>query len=325
MPSTPRTGLVIGKFMPPHTGHLGLLAAAREQVDELYVVLFSKPHEPIPGALRLAWLRELLPGIQVFHVDVERAVDFDDPDAWSFWVSTLRAALPGDPDWVFSSESYGAELARRLGARHVMGDASRCLVPISATQIRRRPLTYWQFIPPPVRPYFVKRVAIVGAESTGKTTLARALAAHFETVWVPEHARDYLLARGGVATRDDMLIIANGQAALEDRLAREADRLLVCDTNLLTTQLWHEHYFGRCPPEIRQLAGERTANLYLLCDLDVPWVGDGLRDSPQQREWFQARFRSELAALGLPCVVLTGTLENRLADAIRHVTALLAD
>src|SRR5204863_7277646 len=115
-------------------------------------------------------------------------------------------------------------------------------IPVSAAQIRGQPMDHWQSIPPPVRPYFVRRLAIVGAESTGKTTLAQALAAQFSTVCVPEFARDYLSARGGQCRPADMPVIAAGQARLEDEYARHANRLLVCDTDLLTTQLWQEHY-----------------------------------------------------------------------------------
>jgi NadR type nicotinamide-nucleotide adenylyltransferase len=224
---------------------------------------------------------------------------------------------------VFSSEAYGDELARRLGARHVLVDAGRARVPVSASQIRARPLAYWDYLPPPVRLHYLRRVAVVGAESTGKTTLAQALAAHFNTVWVPEFAREYLLARGGVCTLADMPLIAQGQAASEDRLARQADRVLIGDTNLLTTQLWHEHYFGECPPALRRMAAERTADVYLLCDIDVPWVADELRDSPGQRAWFHNRFRDELDARGLPFIVLSGPLPSRLAPAVQAVEALL--
>lgn len=300
------------------------MAAAQRQVDELCVVLFSKPREPIPGALRLAWLRELLPGASVFHVDRDNKVDFDDPDAWNFWVSAIRDVLPKDPALVFSSEAYGDELARRLRARHVLVDPQRRQVPITATQIRAHPLDHWEYIPPPVRPYFVRRVAILGAESTGKTTLARALADHFQTVWVPEYAREVLATGSLPCTPQDMLLIARGQVALEDRWARQANRLLICDTNLLTTQVWHEHYFGDCPPEIQRLASERTANLYLLCGPDVPWVSDGLRDSPNHRQWFHERFQHELAARALPTRLLTGQFDRRLAEAVAAVEALLA-
>ncbi len=310
--------------MPPHAGHEYLFAAAQRQVDELHVVLFSKAHEPIPGDVRLGWLRELLPQAAVYLIDREHPVDFADRAAWEFWVSAIRAVLPRPPTVVFSSETYGDELARRLGARHVPVDPDRRQVPISATQIRASPLEYWDYLPPPVRPYYVRRVAILGAESTGKTTRARALADRFQTEWVPEYAREYLLASGRPCTPDDLRIIARQQATSEDGLARQARRLLICDTNVLTTQIWHEHYFGSCPPEIRQTASDRAADLYLLCSPDVPWVADGLRDSVSHRQWFHQRYQSELDARALPYVVLAGPFDQRLADAVAAVERLLA-
>lgn len=319
----PATGLIIGKFMPVHAGHMALIAAAQAQVDRLTLILFSKPSEPIPGAVRLGWLRALYPTLTIHHIDQDGLVDFDDAAAWAFWVGAIRAAHPEPVAVVFSSEAYGPELARRLGARHVVFDPERAQVPISATQIRADPLAHWQHLPAPVRPYYVRRVALVGAESTGKTTLAQALAAHFETAWVPEFARDYLLARGGVCLEADMRVIAQGQAEAEDRLAQTANRVLICDTNVLTTQLWYEHLFGAPPAALRQLAAERTAHLYLLCDHDVPWVADGLRDSPTERGWFHARFRQELAALGRPYVTLSGPFAGRLAPAIAAVEELV--
>jgi NadR type nicotinamide-nucleotide adenylyltransferase len=316
-------GLVIGKFMPPHAGHLRLCAVAAAQADELHVVLFSKQNEPIPGALRLEWLRELLPNVHLTHVTAEHTVDFDDAGAWDFWVNAMRAVLPRHPEVVFSSEAYGAELARRLGARHVTVDAARSQVPISATQIRAQPLANWRFIPAPVRPYFARRVALVGAECTGKTTLAGALADVFQTAWVPEYAREYLLAREQPCAPADLELIAERQAALEDKLARQANRVLICDTNLLTTQLWHEFYFGDCPAALRDLARQRTADLSLLCDAGVPWVADSVRDAPTHRAWFQQRFEAELTAQGRPFAVLSGSAEQRLETAISLVKDLL--
>jgi len=317
------TGLIIGKFMPVHTGHLALIDAARAQVDTLTLILFSKPDEPIPGAVRLGWLRALYPTLTIHHIDEPGAVDYADEAAWAFWTAAIRAAHPAPVAVVFSSEPYGLELARRLGARHVAFDPERTQMPISATQVRADPMAHWQYLPPPVRPYYVRRVAIVGAESTGKTTLAQALAAHFGTVWVPEFARDYLLARGGVCVEADMGVIAQGQADAEDRLAQAANRVLMCDTNVLTTQLWYEHYFGAPPAALRQLAAERMAHLYLLCDHDVPWVADGLRDSPTERGWFHRRFREELEALGRPYVTLSGPFAGRLGPAMAAVEALV--
>jgi HTH-type transcriptional regulator, transcriptional repressor of NAD biosynthesis genes len=122
----------------------------------------------------------------------------------------------------------------------------------------------------------------------------------------------------------DMPAIAQGQVESEDRLARSANRLLVCDTELLTTALWHERYWGWCPEEISHVAYERLAHycLFLLCDNATPWVGDGLRDSPGHREWFQQRFLQELERRQRLVVVLSGSYEERTAEAVRAVEAV---
>jgi NadR type nicotinamide-nucleotide adenylyltransferase len=167
-------------------------------------------------------------------------------------------------------------------------------------------------------------VAVVGAESTGKTTLARALAAYFHTAWAPEFARAYLAAHPGPLTPAGLLHIAREQAASEERQARLADRLLISDTDALTTCLWHERYFGACPPELERLAAGRLADFYLLCGPEVPWVADGLRDSPDWRPWFHRRFQDELSARARPYQVLIGSPAQRLAAAIQAITPLLA-
>jgi HTH-type transcriptional repressor of NAD biosynthesis genes len=288
------------------------------------VVIFTKVAEPIPGQLRVEWLKEMCPEVTLRHVTAEHPVDFQNEAAWQLWVQEIRAVVPQGIDVVFSSEDYGEELARRLGARHVRVDAARQNVPVSSTLVRERPLDYWSYLPLSVRAYYARRVAVLGAESTGKTTLARHLAQHFKTGWVPEFARTYLEARGGVCTLEDMPVIARGQAAMEDRLARDANRLLFCDTELLTTALWHERYWGWCPDEISRMAHERATRycLFLLCDNAVPWIGDGLRDSPGHREWFQQRFLSELQQRQLPHVILSGSYAERTAAAVRAVEAV---
>jgi NadR type nicotinamide-nucleotide adenylyltransferase len=317
------TGLILGKFLPPHAGHVHLVRAALAEVERLTILCCSLRREPIPGALRHAWMRELFPEADVVHVDEELPQEpAEDPRFWERWIAAVRRVVPRGPDLVFTSEDYGDELARRLGARHVCVDRARAQVPISGTSVRRDPLAAWPHLPPPVRAYFVKRVAVFGAESTGKTTLAEKLAARFGTVWVPEFARTYLDRKGPPVELADIEPIARGQIADEDRLARAADRVLFCDTELETTVIYSEQYFGVCPDWIRAEARRRRYDLYLLLAIDVPWVPDPWRDFGHAREALNARFRAALVGKAAPVVEIRGAWDERLEAATAAVARL---
>lgn len=323
------TGMILGKFMPPHRGHQYLIDFARDRVEDLTVLVCSLAREPIPGRLRYEWMKEIYPDVRVIHVTDENPSEpHEHPRFWEIWTETVRRRLPTGPDVVFTSETYGDEMARRLGARHIAVDPERQQVPISATAIRERPGAHWAFLPECVRPYFVKRVAIVGPESTGKSTLAGQLAAHYRTVRVPEFARNYLDAKNAGQpladiTRADILEIARGQVASEERLARQANRLLICDTELLTTRLWSEHFLGACDDWVCRAARERHYDLYLLLDTDVAWVADPQRDAPQLREQFMNRLRDELQSAGRQFVLISGAFDERLRRAIAAIEKMV--
>jgi len=172
----------------------------------------------------------------------------------------------------------------------------------------------------------IKRVCLIGAESTGKTTLAKILANHYHTVWVPEYAREYLQDREGKRTSIEiMLPIAIGQSASEECKAEFADNLLICDTNILSTAIWSEHYFGRTDDVILEMLKHERCDLYLLLDVDVPWVDDGIRDSLNHRELIHKRFLQELRLRKLPFVIVSGTFEARVDLAIQSINSLLSN
>src|SRR5476649_1538413 len=188
-------GLVIGKFLPYHRGHEHLIRVARAAVDELTILVCSIESEPIPGGVRHEWVRGANPTCRVIHVSEEVPQRPEDhPDFWAIWTD-LVARHAGRVDVVFTSEHYGAELAARLGARHECVDLDRRQVPVSGSAIRADPMANWDYLPEHVRPYFVRRVAVVGPESSGKTTLAQHLAEQFDTVWVREFGREYCEGR----------------------------------------------------------------------------------------------------------------------------------
>ncbi|MCV7076200.1 AAA family ATPase [Mycobacterium szulgai] len=301
-------GMVLGKFMPPHAGHIYLCEFARQWVDDLTIVVGTRADEPIPGKQRVKWMRELFPFNLVIHLPNDNPQrPWDHPDFWPIWKATLEDALPRLPDFYFGAEPYNAQFAELLGARFVPVDQGRVVVPISATEIRADPLAHWQHIPRCVRPAFVKRISIIGPEGTGKTTLARALAEKLGTSWVPERAN--ILRELDAPAGLDWTEIARGQIASEQALARDADRFLVCDTDPIATAVWAELLAGGCPPELRELAG-RSYDLTLLTTSGAS--GDA----------FSVRCEQALRAAGRPYVVLSGGWEERVSTAVRAVEEL---
>ena len=168
------------------------------------------------------------------------------------------------------------------------------------------------------------RVCVTGPESTGKTSLASRLAERWETVWVPEASRTYAERKQSPLLIDDVLPIARAHVAMADASARDAVRMLVLDTDLLSTVVYSQHYYGIVPAEVDALERARRADLYLLCDVDVPWVPDGIRDRPTNREPMLALFRSALDARGLRWILISGDWDARWREADRAVRDLLA-
>ncbi len=183
----------------------------------------------------------------------------------------------------------------------------------------------------------IKRIVIIGPESTGKSTLAQALAQHFETRWVPEFAREFLLTNGTDYVFDDLLTIAKGQLALEDEhyaeLENQSQELLEAgghlplfiDTDMYVMKVWCEFVFGQCHPYVLEQIVERQYDLYLLCNTDLPWVGDELREYPDletRQKLFQI-YKDLMINQSVPWVEIKGQEGERLEQAIAAVENVL--
>lgn len=173
------------------------------------------------------------------------------------------------------------------------------------------------------------KIVTFGPESSGKTSLAKALAAHYNTEWVPEFARDYLQKKyddaGEICAPEDLLTIAKGQMQDENRLAKKANRVLFCDTNVLETYVYGEAYYKNFEnPVLKEAAEKNRYDLYFLTAIDVPWEPDDLRDKPEEREQMFTRFENALKSRNLPYVLIKGNHEERLKTAVKIVDGMLA-
>lgn len=170
----------------------------------------------------------------------------------------------------------------------------------------------------------VKKVCVIGPECTGKTDLSKFLSEHYNTPWVDEYARAYLNKLGRPYQQHDLTKIAHGQMRMEDEWLNDANKILICDTNLLVIKIWSEYKFGACDKEILKGMAERKYDLYLLTNIDIPWQDDPQREHPQKREFFWNLYKKEVATTGVATVEISGSREVRRSTAIEAINKLIS-
>lgn len=165
----------------------------------------------------------------------------------------------------------------------------------------------------------LRKVAITGPESTGKSILAEQLANYYQTCWVPEFAREYLDRHGPAYDEKDILLIAKGQLLKEKEAEKQANGYLFCDTEFIVTKIWSEVRYKRCDPWILLMIDQHQYDLYLLCDIGLPWEPDPLREHPQMREKLFDMYHNELISGNLPYAIIRGLGKERLGNAVRLI------
>ncbi|MBE5320230.1 AAA family ATPase [Pedobacter sp. MR2016-19] len=307
-----KRGLVIGKFMPIHNGHIALINFAASHCDELIVSMSFTPADKIDPVLRFEWIKEIFKN----QSKVKPAIiadDFDDEtlplnERTNTWAIRMQVIYP-KIDILFSSEFYGAPFAFNLQAEHILFDEPRKSIPVSATLIRNHPFQYWEFIPKEVRPYFVKKICFYGPESTGKSTMAEKMALHYQTTFVPEVARE--LINSNDITIDDIIEIGTSQTERVKEKTNSANKLVFCDTDLITTKIYSQYYLNEVPQILNDLEKEICYDLYFLMDIDVEWVADHLRDFGDRRLEMFNLFKSELEKRGIAYIQISGDYKTR--------------
>ena len=167
------------------------------------------------------------------------------------------------------------------------------------------------------------KIAITGPESTGKSLISKQLASHYNSVWVPEFARAYLLNKNEPYNYDDILEIAKGQISTEKAISTLANRILFSDTELIVTKIWCDVKYGKCHSWIEKQLIRQKYNLYLLMDIDLPWEFDPLREHPDRREFLMKKYIEELDRHGFNYSIVNGIGETRLQNAINYINQLI--
>ncbi len=334
-----RQGLVIGKFCPLHLGHESVIRRAQELCGETFVISYTNPEFPgCEPAQRRAWLSARFPNLNSLVLDASQGIaippnDADDLTHRRFVAWLCTEILRVKVNAVFTSESYGDGFAADLsscfrkgdpghsGVTHVLVDKAREAWPVSGTVLRSDVHTYRRFLAPEVYAGFVERIALLGGESSGKTTLAAALAARFGTGWVPEYGRELWEKCGGMLEEQDMPGIVRVQLEREQRAALSANRYLFCDSTPLTTLFYSEEMFGHADPDVVAAALRHDYIHTILCAPDFPFAQDGTRRDAafrlRQHEWYL----EQLVQRGIASFTAAGSLKERVDAVTSYLSA----
>lgn len=323
-----KKGLVLGKFMPVHKGHIALIDFALKHCDQLIILLCHHTMEPISGKQREDWLRELLkdnPKVTVYSHLYDNSLLTDSSESSieqsANWAAEIKK-LFDDVDVIFSSEAYGEYLGHFLGIEHISFDDQRLAHPVAASAILKNPFLHWDNLPLIVRPYFIKKIAILGSESTGKSSLTKILATHYNTVYVPEMAR-YIIGHTNECTIEHLEEIASLQAKTILEKQKLANKLLFCDTDIIITKSYSRFLFNKELIVPNWIKEANQFNLYLFLETDAAFVQDGTRLNIDERNRLSNYHKEELRKTGKSYTSVKGTWQERFEIACAEIDKLL--
>lgn len=338
------SAVVCGKFRPFHVGHRALIEQATRLADKVEVLLVAGSDDEIDPRIRALAVYESFHNANVeVHIVDDIFTDDTTPESHEVWARYTLAILGYTPELVVASENYGAGWAANMGSEFFLYDLDRKNYPISGTMCRKNAYESSDMMPPATKRYMLPRIVVLGAESTGTTTLTKALAERYDTLWVPEVGR--LLSEeavdAGIGNGDDtwndqrFWLTSRAQDAMEERYAQNANGVLFCDTDSFATAVWYDYYMQKESSVSGNAswglmtAGKAQAKkhkLYILTDDDIPFVQDerNTRTGEGLRKWHTQRFTKYLVAENLPFIIVKGDHEARLSKAVRYVDKVLS-
>ncbi len=313
-------GVILGRFMPPHEGHVALVRTASYLVQHLTIILACAENDPIPASVRQSWMENLFPKARVLLHCTPRQIPTNSQE----WAGIIRHLHPEPINRVIGSEDYLVPLAKALDAQHFILDPMWMAFPANSADIRANPYAHWKSLPRHVRPWYQKRLTLIGPESTGKSYMADFLAQRFGGPYVPEYGRPYEKYRSpGKYRPEELHFIVDGHIAHRKTLSMVAGPVLFEDTDPLLTAVWAEMLLGHSLPDLE--ARIELPEHYLLLDADTPWAEDPLRYYAKQelREQFFAKIEAKLKAFGASYTHISGSFEAREAQSIAVAEAML--
>lgn len=286
-------------MFPPTIGHLNMIETARAFSNKVTVFIYTLSSEVIPGNIRYQALRN--------HYKNDKRIDIiwiektipqepkEHPQFWKIWKKDLIEHLGKDIDCVFGSEDYIKEIALNLNCEYFMVDKERETIEISGTKCRNNSIKNWNYVIPEMRNYFVKRIAILGPESSGKSVLSRMLANTFDTNYVEEYGREYCnIKPPSEFTSDDFEHIAKTQIIRESDLKYKSNKFLFCDTEVITTQVFHILYKEKRNLELDIMISKSNYDFYILLYPSFKFVQDGTREFESKRLEHYEMIKKEL-------------------------------
>jgi NadR type nicotinamide-nucleotide adenylyltransferase len=317
-----KIGLTLGKFAPFHKGHQLIIETALSEVDELFVMVYHTDLISIPLQIRAGWIKSLYPKVQIVEA-------WDGPEGYGDTEEIkqeqenyILKKLAGQKiTHFYSSEFYGEHVSMALNAIDRRIDEARVLVPISGTLLRENAFSYREFVPEIVYRDLIIKVCFLGAPSTGKTTIAKALAEKYHTEFMPEYGAEYWLKnqKARRITLKQFEEISPEHVNREDEKLLQSNKYLFCDTCPITTYVFAKDYHGAAGELLTKYAheAEKRYDIFFLCGTDIPYDDTWDRSGIQKREWFQKQIIGDLKERRIPYILLEGNLEDRITKVER--------
>jgi NadR type nicotinamide-nucleotide adenylyltransferase len=332
-------GVIFGKFFPFHNGHLSVINQALGECEKVFVVVCANEGSQPSGQKRAYWIQQSAPKAEVLLTDDLCTWHFSQPCVESctdVWKKRTSELIPYEIDLVYSSESYGEDFSKAISARHVSVDPKRDVHPISGSQIRSNLAGNWHHLPQIVKGGLHRKVTILGAESSGTTTLACDLATKLHLPWVAEVGRtvswELAIKHGGMdhvpwdesifwrVLREQAQAEVDAINSSQNSVNTEIGPWVVCDTDAVATVVWWERYLNSDSASAWKFAQASLADMYVVTDPeDVEFEQDGIRDGEHLRKSMHDSFLEMAKKTGKAVVLASGSRDQRVGDVIEKL------